>query len=165
MLTEDERFMKKALDQAKRAFDRKETPVGCVIVKDGKIIARAYNRRNEKKNTLAHAEMIAIDKASRKTGDWRLEGCTMYVTLEPCPMCGGAVIQSRIDRLVIGAMSEKNGCAGSVTDLMHIPGFNHHVETVTGVMQEKCSELLSLFFKRVRAENALRKSGNIDITE
>ena len=158
MLTEDEKFMKKALDQAKRAFDRGETPVGCVIVHDGKIIARGYNRRNEKKNTLAHAEIIAINKASKKIGDWRLEGCTMYVTLEPCPMCGGAVIQSRIDRLVIGAMSEKNGCAGSVTDLMHIPGFNHQVETVTGVLQGKCSELLSLFFKKVRAENARKKA-------
>ncbi len=161
MLSEDEKFMKKALLQAERAFNRRETPVGCVIVKDHKVIARAYNRRNEKKNTLAHAEIMAIDKASKKIGDWRLSGCTMYVTLEPCPMCGGAVIQSRIDRLVIGTMSEKNGCAGSVTDLMHIKGFNHQVEVTTGVLEEDCSNILTLFFKKVRAENARKKADNL----
>ena len=110
--TADERYMKEALKQAKKAAAIMETPIGCVIVRDGKIIARGYNKRNLKKNTLAHAEILAINKASRVVGDWRLEDCTLYVTLEPCPMCAGAIVQARISRVVIGAMNGKAGCAG-----------------------------------------------------
>ena len=160
MLTEDEKFMKKALDQAKRAFDRGETPVGCVIVHDGKIIARGYNRRNEKKNTLAHAEIIAINKASKKIGDWRLEGCTMYVTLEPCQMCSGALVQSRIDRVVIGCDNPKAGCAGSILNLLDMPQFNHRVEITRDVLKEECSAVLTGFFKELRDKKSREEIGN-----
>ena len=149
-MTEDEKFMKKALHQAKRAAAIGEIPIGCVIVRDGKVIARGFNRRRSKKTTLAHAEMIAIDKASRKLGDWRLEGCTMYVTLEPCQMCSGALVQSRIDRVVIGTMNPKAGCAGSILNLLRMPEFNHQVEITGGVLQEECSRTLQDFFKDLR---------------
>ena len=122
-MTEQERFMKEAIKQAKKAGALKEVPIGCVIVSEGKIIARGYNRRNTDKNTLSHAELNAIRKASRKLGDWRLEGCTMYVTLEPCQMCSGALVQSRIDEVVIGAMNPKAGCAGSVMNPSGNGGF------------------------------------------
>ena len=115
----DSRYMKEAIKQAKKAAAAGEVPIGCVIVLDGKIIARGYNRRNTEGSTLAHAELIAIRKACKKLGDWRLEDCTMYVTLEPCPMCAGAVVQARIPRVVIGAMNPKAGCAGSITDMFH----------------------------------------------
>ena len=149
-MTEDEKFMKKALHQAKRAAAIGEIPIGCVIVRDGKVIARGFNQRRSKKTTLAHAEMIAVDKASRKLGDWRLEGCTMYVTLEPCQMCSGALVQSRIDRVVIGTMNPKAGCAGSILNLLRMPEFNHQVEITTGVLQEECSRVLQDFFKDLR---------------
>ena len=116
-MTSDESFMKQAVKQAKKAYDKLETPIGCVIVREDKIIARGYNKRNMKKNTLAHAEILAINKASKVLGDWRLEDCTMYVTLEPCPMCAGAIVQARIPRVVIGSMNPKAGCAGSVLNL------------------------------------------------
>ena len=145
-----EHFMKIALTQARRAAARKETPIGCVIVKDGEILARAYNCRNAQGNTLAHAELRAIRKACKKLGDWRLEGCTMYVTLEPCPMCAGALVQSRIDRVVLGARNPKAGCAGSVVDLLRHSGFNHQVEVVDGVLEEDCSHLLQDFFRQLR---------------
>ena len=109
-MTSDESFMKQAVKQAKKAYDKLETPIGCVIVHEDKIIARGYNKRNMKKNTLAHAEILAINKASKVLGDWRLEDCTMYVTLEPCPMCAGAIVQARIPRVVIGSMNPKAGC-------------------------------------------------------
>ena len=149
-MNEDEKFMKKALHQAKRAAAVGEIPIGCVIVRDGKVIARGFNQRRSKKTTLAHAEMTAIDKASRKLGDWRLEGCTMYVTLEPCQMCSGALVQSRIDRVVIGTMNPKAGCAGSILNLLRMPEFNHQVEITTGVLQEECSRTLQDFFKDLR---------------
>ena len=149
-MTEDEKFMKAALKQAKKAYAINEVPIGCVIVQDGHIIARGYNRRNIDKNTLAHAELAAIRKASRKTGDWRLEDCTMYVTLEPCQMCAGAIIQSRIPRVVVGCMNPKAGCAGSVLDLLQMQQFNHQVEITQGVLQEECSEMLSSFFRELR---------------
>ena len=117
--------MKEAIRQAKKARALEEVPIGCVIVCNGQIIARGYNRRNTDKNTLSHAELNAIKKASKKLGDWRLEGCTMYVTLEPCQMCAGALMQSRIDRVVIGSMNPKAGCAGSVLNLLEMDGFNH----------------------------------------
>ncbi len=149
-MTADERFMKQAIKQAQKAYAREETPIGCVIVYEGKIIARGYNKRNEKKNTLAHAEIIAIHKASRVIGDWRLENCTMYVTLEPCPMCAGAIVQARISRVVVGSMNPKAGCAGSVMNLLQVPGFNHQVQLESGVLKEECSQLMSSFFKELR---------------
>lgn len=149
-VTRDEKYMKAAIAQAKKAEALEEVPIGCVIVCGDKIIARGYNRRNTDHNTLSHAELIAIKKASKKLGDWRLEGCTMYVTLEPCQMCSGALVQSRIDKVIIGAMNKKAGCAGSVMDLLHVEGFNHQVECETGVLGEECSEMLSEFFKRLR---------------
>lgn len=146
----DEQFMKKALSQAKKAYALTEVPIGCVIVKDNKVIATGYNRRRTDCSTLAHAELIAIKKASKKLGDWRLEGCSMYVTLEPCQMCAGALVQSRIDKVYIGAMNPKAGCAGSLLNLFNIPAFNHQVETEYGILQEECSEMLSNFFKELR---------------
>ena len=127
-----------------------ETPIGCVIVWEGKIIARGYNKRNEKKNTLAHAEISAIHKASKVLGDWRLEGCTMYVTLEPCPMCAGAIVQARIPKVVIGSMNPKAGCAGSVVNLLQMEGFNHRVEVEQGILEEECSQMMSGFFRELR---------------
>lgn len=156
-MTEQERFMKEAIKQAKKAGALKEVPIGCVIVSEGKIIARGYNRRNTDKNTLSHAELNAIRKASRKLGDWRLEGCTMYVTLEPCQMCSGALVQSRIDEVVIGAMNPKAGCAGSVMNLLEAEGFNHKVKITKGVLEEECSRMLSDFFRELREEKKKRK--------
>ena len=127
-MTEQEKYMREAIRQAKKAWALDEVPIGCVIVFDGKIIARGYNRRNTDRNTLSHAELNAIKKASKKLGDWRLEGCTMYVTLEPCQMCAGAIVQARIDEVVIGSMNPKAGCAGSVLNLLDIPQFNHQVK-------------------------------------
>ena len=159
-MTEDERFMKKALHQAKRAAAIGEIPIGCVIVRDGKVIARGFNQRRSRKTTLAHAEMIAIDRASRKLGDWRLEGCTMYVTLEPCQMCSGALVQSRIDRVGIGTMNPKAGCAGSILNILRMPEFNHQVEITGGVLQEECSAVLQDFFRdlRIRVKEEKKRS-------
>lgn len=149
--------MKEAIRQAKKARALEEVPIGCVIVHEGKIIARGYNRRNTDKNTLSHAELNAIRKASKKLGDWRLEGCTMYVTLEPCPMCAGAIVQARIPKVVIGCMNPKAGCAGSVLDLLHEDGFNHQVETEVGMLGEECSQMLKDFFRELREKKKERK--------
>ena len=149
-MTSDESFMKQAVKQAKKAYDKLETPIGCVIVHEDKIIARGYNKRNMKKNTLAHAEILAINKASKVLGDWRLEDCTMYVTLEPCPMCAGAIVQARIPRVVIGSMNPKAGCAGSVLNLLQQDGWNHQVEVTKGVLAEECSGLMTSFFRELR---------------
>ena len=157
MLTEDEKYMKKAISQAKLAMKRDEVPIGCVIVYEGKVISRGYNLRNTRKNTLAHAELIAINRAAKKLGDWRLEGCTMYVTLEPCQMCAGALVQSRIDRVVIGCMNKKAGCAGSVINLLEMDGFNHKVEVDRGVLLGECSRLLTDFFKEMRIKKEKNK--------
>ncbi len=154
-LTDDERFMKEALRQARRALALDEVPIGCVIVKDGQIVARGYNRRNTDRNTISHAEMNAIRKASKKLGDWRLEGCTIYITLEPCQMCSGAIVQSRIDRCVIGAMNPKAGCAGSVMNLLQVERFNHQVEITRSVLEEECSTMLSSFFQQLRKKKAI----------
>lgn len=156
-MTEDERYMKEAIKQAKKAYALDEVPIGCVIVQDNKIIARGYNRRNTDKNALAHAEISAIKKASKKTGDWRLEDCTMYVTLEPCQMCAGAIVQSRMKRVVIGSMNAKAGCAGSVLNLLQMQQFNHQVEITRGVREEECSQMLSQFFRALR-ERKKRKA-------
>lgn len=156
-MTADEKYMREAIRQARKAYALDEVPIGCVIVCEGKIIARGYNRRNTDKNTLSHAELIAIKKASKKLGDWRLEGCTMYVTLEPCQMCSGALVQSRIDEVVIGCMNPKAGCAGSVMNLLQIEGFNHQVKITEGVLEEECSEMLSTFFRELREKKKQAK--------
>lgn len=152
------KYMKEALRQAKKAYALEEVPIGCVIVYEDRIIARGYNKRNTKGNTLAHAEIIAINKASRKLGDWRLEGCTMYITLEPCQMCAGAIVQSRIPRVVIGSMNPKAGCAGSVLNLLQMPQFNHQVEIIPGVLEKECSEMLRSFFQELRAKKKKHSS-------
>ena len=151
------RFMKAAIAQAKKAEALGEVPIGCVIEYQGKIIGRGYNRRKTDKNTLSHAELNAIRKASKKMGDWRLEDCTLYVTLEPCQMCSGAIVQARIKRVVIGCMNPKAGCAGSILNVLQMPQFNHQVEIVRGVMEEECSTMLSEFFKQLRIRNKEEK--------
>lgn len=143
-------FMKKAIKQAKKAAGINEVPIGCVIVKDGEVVAKGYNRRNTDHSTLSHAEITAIRRASKKLKDWRLEDCTLYVTLEPCQMCAGAIVQARIKRVVVGSMNPKAGCAGSVLNILQMKEFNHQVELVTGVLDEECSELLKDFFKKLR---------------
>ena len=149
-MTQDEKYMKEAMKQAKKAAAIEEVPIGCVIVYKDKIIGRGYNKRNLKKNTLAHAEILAMNKASKVIGDWRLEDCTMYVTLEPCPMCAGAIVQARIPRVVAGCMNPKAGCAGSVLNILNTPGLNHQVKFEKGVLEEECSELLQNFFRELR---------------
>lgn len=146
----DEKYMREAIRQAKKAYLIGEVPIGCVIVCQDKIIGRGYNRRTIDKNPLAHAELTAIRKASRKMGDWRLEGCTMYVTLEPCQMCSGAIVQSRMDKVVVGCMNPKAGCAGSILNLLQMKEFNHQAELVTGVLEEECSRMMKTFFKELR---------------
>ena len=156
----DEKYMKEAIKQAKRAEKLDEVPIGCVIVKDGKIIARAYNRRNTDKNTLAHAELTAIKRASKVLNDWRLEGCTLYVTLEPCQMCSGAIVQARLTEVVIGCMNAKAGCAGSVLNLLEMPEFNHQVLVKRGVLEEMCSNMLSDFFRDLRERKKAKSREN-----
>ena len=157
-MTADEKFMREAIRQAKKAYALDEVPIGCVIVYEGKIIARGYNSRNTDKNTLSHAELIAIKKASRKLGDWRLEGCTMYITLEPCQMCAGAMVQARVTEAVIGSMNPKAGCAGSVLNILEMEGFNHQVNVRRGVMEEECSRMLSSFFRELREKKKAEKN-------
>ena len=152
-----EKYMRAALQQAKKALLLGEVPIGCVIVYEDKIIARGYNRRNTDKNTLAHAEITAIRKASRVIGDWRLEDCTLYVTLEPCQMCSGAIVQARIPNVVIGCMNPKAGCAGSILNILEMPEFNHQVQVERGILEEECSAILKQFFKDLRIRNRLEK--------
>jgi tRNA(adenine34) deaminase len=149
-MTSDEKYMRAALLQAKKASAIGEVPIGCVIVYEDKIIARGYNRRTIDQNVLSHAEINAIKKACKYMGDWRLEGCTMYVTLEPCPMCAGAIVQARIPRVVIGCMNPKAGCAGSILDMLHEERFNHQVETEIGILEEECSQTMKQFFRELR---------------
>lgn len=156
-MTVDEKYMRAALSQAKKAYSLGEVPIGCVIVYEDKIIGRGYNRRNTDKSTLAHAEITAIKKASRKIGDWRLEGCTLYVTLEPCQMCAGAIIQARISGVVMGSMNPKAGCGGSVLNILEMPAFNHQAEVRRGVLEEECSSMLTKFFKELRVRNRAEK--------
>lgn len=152
-----EKYMKEALKQAKKAYALGEVPIGCVIVHQGKIIGRGYNRRNTDKNTLAHAEITAINRASRKMGDWRLEDCTLYVTLEPCQMCAGAIVQARITRVVMGSMNPKAGCGGSILNILEMPEFNHQVQVERGVLAEACTQMLTTFFRELRERNRLEK--------
>lgn len=156
-MSEDEKYMKAAYKEALKAYALGEVPIGCVIVREGRIIGRGYNRRNTDKNTLSHAEITAINKATKRVGDWRLEGCTLYVTLEPCQMCSGAIVQSRMDRAVIGAMNPKAGCAGSILNILNMPEFNHQVEITYDVLAGECTELLQRFFKELRVRNREEK--------
>ena len=142
--------MKDAIRQAIKAAALGEVPIGCVIVHDGQVIGRGYNRRNTDKSTLAHAEITAIKRASKKLGDWRLEDCTLYVTLEPCQMCAGAIVQARIPEVMIGCMNPKAGCAGSIYNLLQEPAFNHQVSLFKGVLEEECSQMLKDFFRSLR---------------
>ena len=160
-MTQDEKYMKEAIRQAEKAAAIGDVPIGCVIVFEDKIIARGYNQRNKRKTTLAHAELLAIQKASRKMEDWRLEGCTMYITLEPCQMCAGAIVQARIPRVVLGAMNPKAGCAGSILNLLEMAEFNHQVQLETGVLGEECSALMKTFFKELREKQKMRKKANV----
>ncbi len=159
-MTTDEKYMKAAIRQAKKAMDLGEVPIGCVIVYEDKIIGRGYNRRNTDKNTLAHAEITAINKASKKIGDWRLEDCTLYVTLEPCQMCSGAIVQARIPRVVMGCMNPKAGCAGSILNILEMPQFNHQVAVTRGVLEQDCSDMLKLFFTELRVRNKAEKEAS-----
>lgn len=149
-ILDDEKFMKEAIKQAKKAYKLDEVPIGCVIVYDGKIIARGYNRRNTDGTTLGHAEITAIKKASKFLKDWRLEDCTIYITLEPCQMCAGAIVQARIPRVCIGSMNPKAGCAGSVINILQMPGFNHCCDVSRGILEDTCSAMLKTFFKELR---------------
>lgn len=152
-----EKYMKEAIKQAKKAYALGEVPIGCVIVYDGKIIGRGYNRRKTDQSTLSHGEINAIKKACKVMGDWRLEDCTLYVTLEPCQMCAGAIVQARIPRVVMACRNEKAGCAGSILDLFHVDKFNHQVDVTEGILRDECSEMLSGFFAELRAREKSKK--------
>ena len=156
-MTEDEKYMRQALRLAKKASDNGDVPIGSLIVYEGKVIARGYNRRNKDKQSLAHAELIAIKKASKVMGDWRLEDCKMYVTLEPCQMCAGAIVQARIPEIVIGCMNPKAGCAGSIINLLDIQEFNHQVKVTKGVLESECSSMLTEFFRNLRKQQKSRE--------
>ncbi len=160
-LTEEEKkdikYMRAALAQAKKAYKLGEVPIGCVIVYEDKIIGRGYNRRNTDKTPLAHAEITAIKRAGKVMNDWRLEGCKLYVTLEPCQMCSGAIVQARIPEVIMAAENPKAGCAGSVMNILNNPDFNHQVSVKKGVLQEECSALLKQFFVELRVRNKAEK--------
>ncbi|MCL2360522.1 MAG: tRNA adenosine(34) deaminase TadA [Defluviitaleaceae bacterium] len=145
-----EDFMTEALKEARRAYDLEEVPIGCVIVRDGKIITRAANERVTRGNALAHAEILAIGQACEKVGDWRLEDCAIYVTIEPCPMCAGAIIQARIPTVVYGAKNPKAGCAGSILNILEEPRFNHQAQVIPGVLEDECASIMREFFQRFR---------------
>lgn len=149
-LSNHEKYMKLALKEADKALNKDEVPVGAIIVEEGKVIARGFNQRNSKQNATAHAEHIAIEKACKKIGSWRLEECELYVTLEPCPMCAGAIIQSRIPKVYFGAYDPKGGCFGSCINFNDIKGFNHYPEVQGGILEEECSSLLTNFFREKR---------------
>jgi tRNA(adenine34) deaminase len=153
----NEKYMREALKEARKAMRIGEVPIGCVIVYQDKIIGRGYNKRNKNKTTLAHAELIAINKASKSIGDWRLEDCVMYVTLEPCQMCSGAIVQARIKKVVIGTMNPKAGCAGSILNILQMEEFNHQVELETGILEAECTDILQTFFKELRIRNKQEK--------
>ena len=152
-----EKYMREALKQARKAYTLGEVPIGCVIVHEGRIIGRGYNRRNTDKNTLSHAEITAINKASKVIGDWRLEECTLYVTLEPCQMCAGAIIQARIPEVVMGCMNPKAGCGGSILNILEMPEFNHQAVVSRGVLEQECSDMLKLFFTELLERNKREK--------
>ena len=160
-MEEHEKYMKEAIRLAKKAYRLGEVPIGCVIVYQDKIIGRGYNRRKTDKNTLSHAEIIAIRKASKFVGDWRLEDCRLYVTLEPCQMCAGAIVQARIPEVYIGCMNPKAGCAGSILNILNMPEFNHQAAITTGILQDECSRMLTDFFKELRLRLKTEKDTDI----
>ncbi len=145
-----EKYMKEALAEAEKAYSLGEAPIGAVVEYKGEIIGRGCNKRNSEKNPLAHAELIAIKQAADYIKDWRLEGCNIYITLEPCPMCAGAIVQARIDKAIIGTMNPKAGSAGSIVNLLQTEGYNHRVEIVNGIREEECRGMLKRFFKELR---------------
>ncbi|MDO4799261.1 MAG: tRNA adenosine(34) deaminase TadA [Bacillota bacterium] len=155
----DEAYMNMAIELAKAAADMGEVPIGAVVVRDGEVIGRGFNKKEATTRASDHAEMIAIAEANDVLNSWRLSGCTLYVTLEPCPMCAGAIQQSRIDRVVFGAFDRKNGALGSILDLYAFDGFNHYPEVVGGVLETECAELLSQFFRELREQKKIRRSG------
>ncbi len=142
--------MQIALNEAQKAYKKKEIPIGAIIVKDNIVIAKAHNLKEKRKDATAHAELIAIQKACKKLGAWRLTGCDLYVTLEPCPMCAGAIIQSRMQRVIIGTTDPKTGALGTAINLFNIINFNHNVNVTTGVLEKQCSNALTAFFKELR---------------
>lgn len=156
-MTIHEKYMKQAITQAKKAQAIGDVPIGCIIVYADKVIARGYNKRNKLGTTLAHAELLAIKKASKVIGDWRLENCTMYVTLEPCQMCAGAIVQARIPHVVIGTMNPKAGCAGSIINLLQMERFNHQVSITSGILEKECSTLMKDFFQQLREKKKAQK--------
>lgn len=156
--TKKEYFMKLALKQAKKAYEKLEIPVGAIIVKDNKVISKAYNLKELKNDTTKHAEILAIQKASKKLNSWRLEDCEMYVTLEPCSMCAGAIIQARLKKIYIGTMDYKTGACGSVLNLFNDYKFNHYVECENGILEEECSNILKQFFKELRKNKKINKN-------
>ena len=160
MTSHDELFMKAAIEEAKKAEAIGEVPIGAVIVKDGEIISTAYNLRETEQRAIAHAELLAIDDACQKLGTWRLSDTTLYVTLEPCPMCAGAIVLSRVDRVVYGAKDPKGGCAGTLMNLLQEDRFNHTAEVTSGVLEEECAALLSNFFKGLREKKKQKKGTN-----
>lgn len=153
-----EKYMRQALLQAQKAAAIGEVPIGCVIVYEDRIIARGYNQRNTRKTSLGHAELLAIRKANKKLGDWRLEDCTMYITLEPCPMCAGAIVQARIPRVVLGAMNPKAGCAGSIVNLLQERRFNHQAEIIPDILVSECQNIMKEFFRELRRQK--KKNSN-----
>ncbi len=155
-MTREEKYMNEAIKQAQKGLSLGEVPIGCVIVYNDKIIARGYNRRIIDKNTLSHAELNAIKKASKHLNDWRLDNCEMYITLEPCQMCSGAIVQSRIKKVYIGCMNPKAGCAGSIMNLLQVPEFNHQVDIESGILENKCSTMLTSFFKVLRSKKEIK---------
>lgn len=156
-MTEHEKYMKAAIREARKALKLNEVPIGCVIAHNDRIIGRGYNRRNTDNSALGHAEITAIRKANKVLGDWRLEECTMYITLEPCQMCSGAIIQSRIPLVIVGAMNPKAGCAGSIINLLQMPEFNHQAAFEKGILEEECTALLTDFFRKLRESKKKRK--------
>lgn len=156
-MNEDEKHMKEALVEAKKGYEIGEVPIGCVIVYNNEIIGKGYNRRNTDRSTLSHAELMAIQEASEYIEDWRLEECTMYVTLEPCQMCAGAIVQARIPKVVMGGMNPKAGCGGSILNLLQMEEFNHQVEIGPLTLEKECSELLKKFFRELRIRNKREK--------
>lgn len=156
-MNDDKLYMQEAIEQAKAARNKNEVPIGAVIVKDGKVIARAHNLRETNQSAIAHAEVLAVQKACEVLGTWRLEGATLYVTLEPCPMCAGAILMSRVDRVVYGANDPKAGCAGTFMNLLNDSRFNHQCEVASGICEEECGHLLTAFFRDLRERKKLAR--------
>ncbi|MGG3196322.1 tRNA adenosine(34) deaminase TadA [Priestia aryabhattai] len=153
----DEKYMRLAIDEALKAKDKLEVPIGAVIVQNDEVIAAAYNLRETEQRSVAHAELLAIDEACKKLGTWRLEDATLYVTLEPCPMCAGAIVLSRVKRVVFGAYDPKGGCAGTLLNLLEFEKFNHQAEVVGGILAEECGNLLTTFFRELRQRKKIGK--------